>query len=255
MKQFFLIIFLIACISTQAKHIYFDKDTVSFSESDEILDSSFGRLAGVKANVKTFHSVNYIAHLDYLFKISILLKNYENIEGSRCKLSVTALKKSGDIKYFKVWSIRNHDCSGRVDPTGSFFTTTEHGCCGAENVISYFSIENGKLIVTGTSSANRIPNTDLMIIYMGKNGCSFNNPDKNIEGIIYLISKNKIVDKLDVKSLSGPPWTPRIKTDNEQYYHKENKLITFEFDEENYNLFVKGNSFLIPKGSQHVFSK
>jgi hypothetical protein len=238
-----------------ASNRFTDNDTVSYLEDSVILDSSFGPAKGIKSVLTQQRIVNYYSHENYLFKSIKNKKEYANVEGSHCELLIVAFKKADKNKYKEIWKITNHDCASGVDSSRCFYTTTCYGCCGAEDVISYFSIETGIFIAKGTSGAISIPGAGYSIVYFGNQGTSYKNKDTSISGIIYLVKDNKILDNINVKYVKGPTWTPDINVDIANYNPPKGFKIIIKFEEESYYLFIKNNSILIPKEFNKVFYK
>ena len=259
MKPNISIIFLLFCISCHADETYHDEDKVSFTESEVVLDATFGSQKGEKHTLQQIKSVEYLqaydGHIDYLFKVSRIQKSYSGIEGDYCSSTIVAMKKGANYQYSKIWSLNNSSCGAAA--TSSYFETKQFGCCGAENVTSYYSLKSGKLVALGTSKPQEIPNMEnLNIIYYGDRGTSFDEKDKELIGIIYLANENEVLDKIYVKSSTLLDWTPEINANSEEYFQKKDKVVTFKYEDDSmYSLIVNGNRFTIPVGSKKVFKK
>jgi hypothetical protein len=240
-----------------SNNYFFDKDTVSFSAYDEILDSSYGPVAGNKYLSWQNKSINYLHEDSYIFKVMTTTLEHASIMTNRCKLSVIAYKLTNNT-YSEIWEINNNNCSGSVDSTHTFFTTTQFGCCDAENVYTHYSMESGKLITKSTSAVCLIPNTKLRITYYGNQGCdTFEVKDTNIQGIIYLLNKDSILDKAYLKTQPHLTWSPEIKADFKDYNPKTGQLFTLIFNFASYKFYIDEhiNKIIISQKSSTIFYK
>ena len=265
----FISVILIFDSIAEEKQFFLDKDTVTFQESELIWDEDRGPEKGDTLLTWENKSVQYIQHgfssenTRYIFKVIKLSKVIENIEGTRCELQIKAYKKAYNFvenrKYRKIWEINNNDCSVRLDETGTFLSTINLGCCGAEDVRTYYSLTEGKLISASTSDVNRIPNTDLMVMYHGDHGATFIKADKKVKGIIYLLDYKKVLDKIYVAAKDENSdidfWTPKIKANFDEYLHSNEKMFTLKYYDYTYKFLVVNRKMKILKSGKHRFFK
>ena len=265
----FISVILIFDSLAEIKQFYLDKDTVTYQESELIWDEDYGPEKGDKLLTWENRSVQYIKYgyssenTRYIFKVIKHSKEIENIEGMRCELLIKAYKKANNfvekIKYNKIWEINNNDCSARLDETHTFLATINYGCCGAEDVRTYYTLAEGKKISASTSDVHRIPNTDLSVIYHGDHGATFIKADKKVKGIIYLLDYKKVLDKIFVATKDESSdidfWTPKIKTNFDEYLHRKEKMFTLKYYDCTYKFLVVNRKMKILKSGKNNFYK
>ncbi|MBN2319043.1 MAG: hypothetical protein JXR49_08195 [Acidobacteria bacterium] len=115
---------------------FIDKDEVSYSESSVILDSSFGPGSEERSTLREIKSVEYLHIEGLLIKVSRVTQTYSGIEGDRCRSKIVAFEKVGG-KYSKSWEITDTSCAAELHR--DFLKTIYYGCCGAEDVYSFYS--------------------------------------------------------------------------------------------------------------------
>jgi hypothetical protein len=262
MNKFIILPVILACNLYAGLNNYFlDNDTVTFSAKDDILDSSYGApVAGKKLLSWQNKSINYLHEENindtYIFKVINSSIEHAGIMTKRCNLSVIAYKLSNN-KYSKIWEINNNNCSGAIDSTRTFFTTTQFGCCGSDDVYTHYSIETGKFIAKSTSHVFLVPNAELMVVYFSNTGCdAYSEPEDKISGIIYLVNKNAILDKAYLIYPPRPTRTPDIIIDSKDYNPKIGQPIILNLNCQ-CKLYINehGNKIIIPQNMTKLFSK
>ena len=235
-----------------ANDIFLDEDTNYFKEYKTLRanprDPNAEPERVVAQKIKT---VEYIETYDVLIKHSKLKESYSTEEEFFFKSNISAFERNSG-NYKKLWEIEDNSFKSEI--VSSYLRTTNFALCCLENIYNYYSLTTGKLIVQGTSDPVAIyGRVWTNIIYLGENsgelykGLVKNN---NINGVIYLLVKEEVVDKIYVTNLNDHPWTPEIVVKS-----KNDPVISMKFESKTYHLTVKGNSIQAAEDDASVFKK
>jgi hypothetical protein len=128
--------------------------------------------------------------------------------------------------------------------------TSEFGCCGDEELHSFYALASGKLLVKGTSLSMPIGNQNNSVIY-DNSLQSIANASGELQGVIWLLNAERVLDRVDVTGLPKDSSTPEIMPPDNTY----NKTVTFKYDAAQYSLIVSDDRFEVPADSAAVFRK
>lgn len=253
MKTLFSLFILLSLSSlASASDIFLDEETSYFKEY-EILrvnptDPNAEPERVVAQKIKT---VEYIETHDVLIKHSILKESYSTAEEFFFESNISAFKRNSG-NYKKLWEIADKSLKSEI--VSSYLRTMNYALCCLENIYNYYSLTTGKLIVQGTSDPVAINGRVWTnIIYLGANsgelfkGLVKNN---NTNGVVYLLVKEEVVDKVYVTNLNDPPWTPEIVVNS-----KNDTVISMKYESKTYYLTIKGNSIEASEDDSSVFKK
>lgn len=128
--------------------------------------------------------------------------------------------------------------------------TSDSGCCADEQVNTFYTIASGKLLVKGTSLSIPIGLRQENVIYDNSLQSTANASDE-LQGVIWLVNAERVLDRVDVTGLPEDSSTPEIITADNVY----NKTVTFKYDAAQYSLIVSEGRFEVPADSAAVFRK
>jgi hypothetical protein len=112
---------------------------------------------------------------------------------------------------------------------GLHLMTSEFGCCGDEELNSFYALASGKLLVKGTSPSTPI-GIQNSVIYDNSLQSTANASDE-LQGVIWLLNAERVLDRVDVTG------------------------ITFKYDTAQYSLLIRDDRFEVPADSAAVFRK
>jgi hypothetical protein len=262
MKQLIIIITILSInLHAELKTYFLSKDSAFYSAKEEILDSTWGNDFGKPSLTFRSKTINYLGDNCEIYKVTNSSQSVPGIMVVRTKLSIAAYVCQKDFKtYLKKWEIDTNysagGCSCEFDKSNCFIVTIQQGCCGTENLRSFYSKETGKLIAKGTSDPFYVT-TDLWLTYYGNQGIDFNNKDRSINGYIYLFDQNKIYDTVIVRSFPWLTWTPLIKILSNDDKSTTGRQFILIFDEGSYKLNVNDHDkkIIIPNKLSNIFFK
>jgi hypothetical protein len=195
-------------------------------------------------------SVYYLASDNnnrHLIKISRVMNTSTRVAEVSCRLTASGFKNLAIGSYTKAWSFSDENCGAEMN--GLHLMTSDSGCCAAEQVHSFYASASGKLLVKGTSLSARI-GTQHSVIY-DNSLQSIANASDELQGVIWLVNAERVLDRVDVTGLSEDSATPEIVPPGNIY----NKTVTFKYDAAQYSLIVSDDRFEIPADSAAVFRK
>jgi hypothetical protein len=98
---------------------------------------------------------------DYILHETFYSDQEDGVEGGKFEATVTASSKNEPNK--ELWKIQSTGDEG--NPWYDFYKVIQHGCCGAENTMTYFSLRSGKKVYSASSDDENallkieVPNT------------------------------------------------------------------------------------------------
>jgi hypothetical protein len=216
-----------------------DTDAVYFRETA----SADGKFAE-----RERRAVRYLEHRGYLIKLSSIVNSSTRGDEVTCRTEVSGFKNVAIGSYIKAWSFSTASCGAEMN--GLHLMTREFGCCRDEELNSFYALASGKLLVKGTSLSLPVGNQNNSVIYDNSLQSTAHAGDE-LQGVIWLVNAERVLDRVDVTGLPEDSSTPEIITPDNVY----KKAVTFKYDAAQYSLIVSDGRFEVPADSAAVFRK